>query len=90
MITYQCIISGRVQGVFYRSHIQQKASESGFDGYVKNLPDGNVEACVTLSNEKKLSFFLDILTAGSPYSRVDNISTRKIDVIFKDGFVIGR
>jgi acylphosphatase len=44
MITYQCIVSGKVQGVCYRASIQEIASEAGFDGYVMNLPDGRVKA----------------------------------------------
>lgn len=87
-MTYQCIISGKVQGVFYRSYVQEMASEAGFDGYVMNLSNGDVEACVTLKDEKALDNFLDILKAGSPYSCVDHIDTRLIDVEFSDGFVI--
>lgn len=90
MITYQCIISGKVQGVFYRSYIQEMASDAGFDGYVMNLSDGNVEACVTLIDEKKLPYFLDILKTGSPYSCVEHIETRKIDIKLKSGFFINR
>ena len=44
-MNYQCIISGKVQGVYYRSYIQEMASEAGFDGYVMNLSNGDVEAC---------------------------------------------
>ena len=51
MISYQCIISGKVQGVYYRSHIQEMASEAGFNGYVMNLTNGKVEAIVTLNDE---------------------------------------
>lgn len=87
-MTYQCIVSGRVQGVFYRSYVQKMASEAGFDGYVMNLSNGDVEACVTPKDDKTLQYFLDILKAGSPYSRVDHIDTRQIDVKFNDGFVI--
>ena len=87
-MTYQCIVSGRVQGVYYRSYVQEMASEAGFYGYVMNLSNGDVEACVTLKDEKALNHFLDILKAGSPYSHVDHIDTRLIDVNFNDGFVI--
>jgi acylphosphatase len=39
----KCLVSGRVQGVFYRASTQQKAREFGVTGYARNLPDGRVE-----------------------------------------------
>lgn len=38
------LISGRVQGVFFRAHTRRKAHELGLTGFVRNLPDGRVEA----------------------------------------------
>jgi len=38
------IVFGRVQGVFFRAETQKKAREFGITGWVKNLPDGRVEA----------------------------------------------
>lgn len=38
------VISGRVQGVWYRASTKQKAEELGLTGWVKNTRDGNVEA----------------------------------------------
>ena len=35
---------GRVQGVYFRAHCEEKATELGLRGYVQNLPDGSVEA----------------------------------------------
>ncbi len=37
------LVSGLVQGVFFRAHTREKASELFLSGWVKNLPDGRVE-----------------------------------------------
>jgi acylphosphatase len=37
-------ISGRVQGVFFRDKTQQLATSRGVNGWIRNLPDGRVEA----------------------------------------------
>ena len=90
MKNYQCIVGGKVQGVFYRSHIQEMASDAGFKGYVRNLPDGSVEACVTINEDNEMDKFLEILKQGSPYSRVDNVKTQICHTSFNNGFTILR
>ncbi len=40
------LISGRVQGVFYRYTAKKMAEHLGVRGWIKNLPDGRVEAVV--------------------------------------------
>lgn len=44
MVRYRVLVSGRVQGVFFRDTCRQIAVRHGVSGWVRNLPDGRVEA----------------------------------------------
>lgn len=44
MVRYRVLISGHVQGVFFRDTCRRMAERLGVSGWVRNLPDGNVEA----------------------------------------------
>ena len=44
MVRYRVLISGRVQGVFFRDSCQRLAEQHGVAGWVRNLSDGRVEA----------------------------------------------
>lgn len=72
MENYQFVISGKVQGVWYRKSVCENARKKGFRGYVKNLEDGCVEAGAALEDDD-FSEFISILEEGSVGSRVDNI-----------------
>ena len=81
MNSYRCIVSGKVQGVYYRKNVSINASKENFKGYVKNLPNGDVEACVECEKDK-LERFIKILKQGSPASQVNNIDISTIDESF--------
>jgi acylphosphatase len=44
VVRYRLQISGRVQGVFFRDTCRRMAERHGVSGWVRNLPDGTVEA----------------------------------------------
>lgn len=89
MELYRFIISGLVQGVFYRKFVSQAAMRKQIRGYVKNLPDGRVEVVAELIDDD-LEDFMQLLREGSPISRVDDITYEKIDDadLEYDGFEI--
>ena len=78
MKRYRCIVQGRVQGVWYRRHVSEAAREAGLKGYVRNLPDGTVEAVADL-DETTLPFFKALLKKGSPMSVVTGLSCEEIE-----------
>jgi acylphosphatase len=44
VVRYRVLVSGRVQGVFFRDTCRRLAQQHGVTGWVRNLPDGRVEA----------------------------------------------
>lgn len=89
MELYRFIISGKVQGVFYRKSVSQNAMLAGYKGSIKNLRDGSVEVYVMI-NADEIEGFLELLKQGSPLSEVENISydVVKHKSLEYDGFII--
>lgn len=84
------LISGRVQGVWFRASTRQVAIDLGLQGWVRNLPDGRVEFVAEGPRED-----VDALIAwshrGSPYGRVDNVEVHWEEAREEPaGFRIGR
>lgn len=70
-------ITGKVQGVFYRAHTRKAATEYGISGYVKNCPNGSVEA-VFQSNQKNIDQMIEWCRTGSPGSMVIDVLVEKL------------
>jgi acylphosphatase len=68
----QVLISGRVQGVFYRAYTRDQAVARGLTGWVRNLPDGRVVAVFEGSREK-IDSMLAWCRQGPPYAHVDEV-----------------
>jgi acylphosphatase len=66
------LIRGLVQGVGFRYFVQQKAQDVGLCGWVRNLPDGLVEA-VAEGSESDLRTWIESLREGPTSGRVDNL-----------------
>ena len=77
------LVSGRVQGVYFRMFTQKKAKKLGINGYVRNLEDGRVEIIAEAESE-----LLDKMIAwahkGPITARVDQVERE--DLLFDEAF----
>ena len=71
-------INGRVQGVFFRSETRREAKKHDVRGWVRNLPDGKVEA-VFEGEEENVKQLIDFCKHGPPGARVTYV-----DVIWEN------
>ncbi len=68
------LISGRVQGVWYRASTQKTAQELGLVGWVRNQRDGRVEA-VAEGPRDRLEDLLAWAWRGPPAARVEDVKS---------------
>lgn len=66
------IVRGLVQGVFFRAHTRVKAKELGIRGWVKNLPDGKVEA-IFEGERDKVQEIIEWAREGPPAAQVKGL-----------------
>ena len=72
MKTVHVIIAGKVQGVFFRDYTLQKAQELGVSGWVRNLPNGSVEAVLS-GRTDLVDSMIAWFYSGSPLSLVTGV-----------------
>ena len=66
------LVSGRVQGVFFRQSTLVEAQNLGVNGWVRNLMDGRVEA-VFEGEEHSVKTLVNYCRQGPPAARVNNL-----------------
>jgi len=69
------IITGRVQGVFFRASTQDEAVRLGLTGWVKNRPDGAVEA-VFEGDKEKIEEIIKWCHEGPPWAKVKEVKIK--------------
>jgi acylphosphatase len=72
MQTVSIVVTGRVQGVFYRQSAKEKGIELGLTGTVQNLPDGNVYIRASGAREQ-LDLFINWCWQGPPRAKVASV-----------------
>ncbi len=73
MTTAKFIVTGRVQGVFYRASARERALELGVVGYARNQPDGSVEVLAS-GSDAALDALQRWLQQGPPAARVERVT----------------
>jgi acylphosphatase len=81
----RCIVAGRVQGVYSRAATAERAAELGLGGWVKNLPDGRVEAVASGSLDA-LAELAAWLWQGPPAARVTSVQVEEWTEAVPDRF----
>lgn len=75
MKAFHAIVTGKVQGVWFRDSTCREALKLNIVGWVKNLTDGTVEV-IAEGNEDELQKLIDWLHVGSPRSNVENVDVK--------------
>lgn len=87
--SYRVVIKGIVQGVNFRNFTQLEAQRLGVNGYVRNTPNGHVEAFFE-GEEEKIKEIIASIHVGPAYSKVKEVKLYEQDSLsnFKDFKVI--
>ena len=70
-------VSGRVQGVFFRDSAREKAEQLSLSGWVRNLPDGRVEALFD-GEPQKVREMIEWCEAGPPHATVEGVEAELV------------
>ena len=72
VVRRRVVVSGEVQGVFFRDTCRRVAVGEGVGGFVRNLPDGRVEACLE-GEDEAVSRVVEWCRKGPSYARVTGV-----------------
>jgi acylphosphatase len=83
------VVTGRVQGVFYRGATQDAARRLGLDGWVRNCSDGSVEL-VACGEARALDELAAWLWKGPSQARVESVIQESVAPQTFNGFGLRR
>jgi acylphosphatase len=89
MVTYNLIIRGKVQGVFFRATAKEEATKLKLKGWIRNNFDHTVEAIVT-GDDSDVQAFIQWCTKGPPNASVEEVTARQVDLQAFPDFTITR
>ena len=87
-LAVRCIVSGRVQGVYFRASTVAEAERLQLRGWARNLDDGTVEV-VACGDAAAVSRLAGWLWHGPPAARVVGVSVAEWDGEVPSSFTAG-
>ena len=87
-ICVRCLVSGKVQGVFFRASARHQAQSLGISGYARNLADGRVEV-LACGEPDKVDQLKAWLAKGPDAARVSGVACEPVAEQSVSGFVTG-
>jgi len=88
VVRRRVIVRGRVQGVFFRASIRERAEAHGVAGWVRNRPDGAVEAAFEGPRDS-VEALMRFAETGPPHARVEAVETVEEEPTGETGFRVG-
>jgi acylphosphatase len=73
-VRLRAVVHGRVQGVWFRGATEEQANRHNVDGWVRNRPDGCVEA-VFEGPQQNVATLIEFVRRGPPAARVERVET---------------
>jgi acylphosphatase len=80
-------VTGRVQGVFFRAWMQEQANELGVTGWVRNCPDGRVDAHIE-GAEAAVVQLIERLRRGPQSAHVEDVHLWDVDLFDFEDFEV--
>lgn len=80
MIAARFLVSGKVQGVWFRGSAREQALRLGLRGYARNLVDGRVEV-LAVGESVQVEAIERWLWQGPPLAKVENVSRENIEPV---------
>lgn len=88
MVCRRFVVSGRVQGVWFRASTRQQASQLGLTGHAVNLPDGRVEV-IACGREGDVDALAAWLWRGPELASVTDVTVEPLAPRQFSGFSTG-
>jgi acylphosphatase len=76
LASFQAVVLGRVQGVFFRAFVRRHAIALGLNGYVRNLTESSAVEVVVEGRRSQLEELLGYLHRGPVGARVEKVEVR--------------